>query len=477
MCGPGIALRGSIAGLLTVLIVLSGCGMAPDGLAGISKSEQQMVSVQDDPQLTKGDAAVAKDNYDRASSHYKKALRGAQPADDDDYYLKGEYRIAAAARSRQAFVELQRGDRKSAGQAYFKAMEQLRDDYKHHLSILDSKDSKVARDAKNKLVESGLDKVFSYVDDKIGKDVMDNFDFVRETADKMLKTPPPEIKDVDLAGSVEKDVVRIPVIPDASYLRYIGKFRSKKGMCTGSIVGPGLVLTNAHCIFQMGHHYDNKPKTKLRERPWAFIHEWLYESTQYPVTGYYTHEGHNAGWDGTVPHDWAILTLGEPNNDKTVPDGYLHSIDTAKEITSLQRNDKTIFLGGYNGDLNDGFYMSMHWGCEFDESSLADGRVLHSCKTAPGSSGSPVVLVDSSGDPHLIALNAGEFGGSRRNNEFSRFAVNPSEFEPTLTRLLNSDAPRSEPDSAPDKSSGEGESDAMMDRASELGCKLGLGDC
>lgn len=403
----------------------------------------ELVSWQEDENLVAGNAALQEGKLAEAQEYFLQAERSVTAKIDDPYYLQGKYRIVTAARSKVAYIQLQQGDRKGAGLRYLSAMEQLRADYTKHMGMIDSKANQAVRKVSNVAMDKALDKLFSVAGSKVDRKISKHFSSLRETADEMVKVEPPQVEGMAVADEVEQHVVRIPVVPDSGYLRYVGKLRRSDGFCTGSLVGPGLALTNAHCIFPIGKTYDGKPKFKPRKGPWFFRHEWLYEYSEYEVLGYYTHQGRGGGWDGSVEEDWAILELGSPSNDSALPEGYLKSIRDAREIQTLGADAKSIFLGGYSGDLNNGFYMSMDWGCEFDQEKLAKGRIAHSCNSRPGSSGSPIFLIDKSGQPHLVGLNAGGYYyGGAPDKHYKYFAVNPYKYQPTLTALLNGDQPR-----------------------------------
>ncbi len=55
--------------------------------------------------------------------------------------------------------------------------------------------------------------------------------------------------------------------------------------------------------------------------------------------------------------------------------------------------------------------------------------------TYKGSSGSPIFLIDEQGNPHVVAVNAGNTTDSRRA-PYTQFGVNPQQYYPTLAKLL-----------------------------------------
>jgi hypothetical protein len=67
---------------------------------------------------------------------------------------------------------------------------------------------------------------------------------------------------------------------------------------------------------------------------------------------------------------------------------------------------RNVFIGGYSGDLNDGRLLSLDWGCTLTQEKAA-GQARTNCKTAPGSSGTPVLLTGTGfqGD-YIVSLHA-----------------------------------------------------------------------
>jgi V8-like Glu-specific endopeptidase len=414
--------------LITIMVLLL-AGSTQAAVASLDPIAQH-------PQLAAGDAAIARGDLAGAAAAYRQAEQAAGPATADDYFVRGRYRIAAAARSRLAYVSLQRGDRSGAGRAYLATMEQLRADYQRHLEQLDSDSSRALRKIQHHVVDRALDEAQRYAGGKMGRSLAGSLGELRATAADMLKTPPPTVEGVEVAGQVQAHVVRIPVIPDAGPLRYIGKFRRPGGSCTGSLVGPGLALTNAHCLFPSTGGYDGQYQSQTAEGPWSFRHEWLYDSAEYPVLAWHTHEGASGGWDGRIENDWAVLELGPAEGGQALPQGHLDSLADARDLDSRQQAGTVLFLAGYSSDLNHGFYLSMHWGCQFRPDTLGAGRIDHNCDSYPGASGSPILQVDARGQATLAGIHAGHrSGGSDPRHRF--FGINPRQYHPTLSGLIS----------------------------------------
>jgi len=412
-------------------------------IAGCANNPTASVVKLESSQIAAGDARLAARDFPSAREYFEQARSNSLIANKEDYLAKGIYLQKVAANSRLAFIELHQGDVATAGSKYRNAIELLRKDYEAHQVLLAElrKASETSNEIKKGLLAGLAGLGLSRIEEGVSSDILSEigvFSAAGTLIQKVINVPPPQNKAAPLAGSaVDASLLslRIPVIPDTDYFRYVGRVISGDSSCTGSLVGPGLVLTNAHCIFDGGVDY-NKGPTSLKPGSFQFRREWLYQTDQFDVKTFYTHKGIEGDWDGQIKNDWAILQLFEGNGVK-IPKGYFASrADISDGIDpELQLNRSyNVTIPGYSNDRNEGVYLTLDAGCQVDPDGLYGSIVLHDCDTFKGSSGAPVLYLDSLSRPTVVSVNVGKKGG---RGEFRGIMIPPKRWYPTLKELLD----------------------------------------
>lgn len=218
-------------------------------------------------------------------------------------------------------------------------------------------------------------------------------------------------------------------------LEWAGSEARPGGICTGTLVGWDLVLTNAHCL-EAAMIAQQTEQPKILFRPNLSRNS----SPRYlnpPNQDYANVAGYRFGenyFNGDPSDDWAIFKLDRSLGDAY---GYLgwQVLDFSDEqIRTALENQ--IVLPGYSGDYpTEGLGETLgqrtttagvHVGCRIDGLSenlgiyldeeeighySSDGRVtgkiiVHQCDTTGGASGSPILAYFDDGNYYIIGLHA-----------------------------------------------------------------------
>ncbi|WP_198804640.1 trypsin-like serine peptidase [Leptolyngbya sp. BL0902] len=172
-------------------------------------------------------------------------------------------------------------------------------------------------------------------------------------------------------------------------------------ICSGTLVAPDIVLTNAHCVIN--------PETSEIKPDITFHPNMIDGRVADPshiaqaVDLIYGTDFRN---DNRAPHpqDWAFVQLDRPLGDTYGTLGW-----TPLSVGDLVRNHRNqIITVGYSGDFPaeaPGRTAGVHMGCNV--LGEVEGSLIHDCDTHPGSSGGPMMTVIN-GEYRIIGINSAE---------------------------------------------------------------------
>lgn len=191
--------------------------------------------------------------------------------------------------------------------------------------------------------------------------------------------------------SLVKDTSKDPY-KKITYLQI--EFPTAIGICTGTVIGKDMVLTNAHCVRDIlddEHAIDAVALPALKDNHYSYGAYWL-EDYFYPV-GY-----DNSG--GSAQYDFAVLKFHRAG-DKVIGDavGYL----PIKQVNSVKGN--TIKVYGYPGDKAAETGVYNQWGMSGSVTEDDTYYIKYMLDTNQGQSGS--AILNSSNE--IIGVHSGAF--------------------------------------------------------------------
>jgi V8-like Glu-specific endopeptidase len=240
------------------------------------------------------------------------------------------------------------------------------------------------------------------------------------------------------AAQAEKDVAVRPGEPGSARLSSMAedrppwtavarvdlRDRAGGGQCTGTLVGASLVVTAAHCVTGRAGRPVRRdtivvsfgPDAAPAPRPFRISRVVLSPSFRL-----------QRDWT-MVAGDWALLQLSRSPGIPAFPLG------SAGPSPGTLAGDE-ILRAGFGGDSRG--RLTIHRRCEARLDGTVPGLLLNRCYSAPGNSGSPVILVRG-GEARLIGLHTAI--GPRAwpgSSETDQVGAGPSleQFAPTVRAI------------------------------------------
>lgn len=206
--------------------------------------------------------------------------------------------------------------------------------------------------------------------------------------------------------------------------------REGGGFCTGSLVGPDILLTAAHCVIdEEGRSYQG-----LVFRAFQTLNASAAESAVMECRNEKSCRIGARVWTSDRDEDWALVRL------ENAIDGAVGTLPVRplNIMNADTLRDTLLTSVGYSARVMDGLVPLVEKGCKLRRAFRPQPALYNDCDIWQGMSGGPLLLLDERGAPFIIAIitegNPNHI--EKYSDAESNIALDANAFAPTLQVLL-----------------------------------------
>jgi protease YdgD len=193
---------------------------------------------------------------------------------------------------------------------------------------------------------------------------------------------------------------RVTVPSDEFPWSAIGRINTETGgHCTGVMVGPSLVMTAAHCLYDKPNRRyvpQNRVHFVAGYRDGDYVAHTI--ARRYVLPDEFSATGPKLAENAT--RDWAFVELEEEIGFAT---GWFGMENFNSKSLSRHRQQGTVFIqAGYSSDKKR--ELTAHLGCVLEGYVEGHALLVHGCDAVPGDSGSPIFIFKD-GLPYLTSVH------------------------------------------------------------------------